>query len=248
MASAAIRGFVRDVRRGRLAGRVVVEGARLVAEAVARGAAVELLLISPHLASRPLPPWDLARMQSHPQALPVTDAEMERLSSGGSHQGVLAVVALPSFAPDDCLQEGGWLVVLDGVQDPLNFGAIARSARAFGASGIWYREGGAAPYSSRAYRAAAGALLDLPVARVADIASALSSQQRAVFVAAADGEPIGRLWPNVGPGVLVLGSEGAGTQITLGHRIAIPMRAGSESLNVAQAAAILLSRTYAAGL
>ena len=244
MPSAAIRTYLRDIRRGRISGRVVVEGARLVAEAVAWGAAVDLVLFSPHLASRPLPPGDLERVRRHPQAREITDAELERLSSGSSHQGVLAVVALPAFQPDDCLAGDGWLVVLDGVQDPLNLGAIARSARAFGASGLWYREGGAAPYSTRAYRAAAGALLDLPVAAVGDLQAQLAALSRPIWVAAADGVPIGPDWPQPGPGVLVFGSEGRGTDIAAGRRIAIPMRRGSESLNVAQAAAILLSRTF----
>ena len=248
MLSAAIRSHVREVRRGRVTGRVVVEGARLVAEAVARGAAAELVLWSPHLIGRPLPADELGRITGHPAAREVSDAEMERIASGPSHQGVLAVVALPAFAPADCLRGEGWLVALDGVQDPLNFGAIARSARAFDASGIWYRRGGAGPYSTRAYRAAAGAFLDLPVAAVDDLEAALAAQERPIFVAAAEAPPVPRDWPPPGPGVLVLGSEGQGTAVGLGQRIAIPMRPGSESLNVAQAAAILLSRTYPGGL
>lgn len=218
-----------------------------MAEAVARRAALELVLWSPRLLGRPLPPADIEAITGHPAARQVTDQEVERLADGGSHQGVLAVLALPTFAPADCLAGDGWLVALDGVQDPLNFGAIARSARAFGASGVWYRRGGAEPNSTRAYRASAGAFLDLPVVRVADLEEALRGVARPIFVAAADGEPLTRDWPPGEPGVLVLGSEGQGTGIRLGQRIAIPMRPGSESLNVAQAAAILLSRTYVAG-
>lgn len=246
--SPALRARLRDVRQGRLPGRVVVEGARLVAEAVARGAAVELLLWSPHLLGRPLPATDLEQIMGHPLACEISDGEIERLASGPSQQGALAVVALPAFSPQDCLAGDGWLVALDGVQDPVNFGAIARSARAFGASGLWYRRGGAGPCSTRAYRAAAGAFLDLPVAAVDDLEEALLGQERPVFVAVAAGPPIARDWPPVERGVLVLGSEGQGTAIDLGRRVSIPMRPGSESLNVAQAAAVLLSRTYAGRL
>jgi 23S rRNA (guanosine2251-2'-O)-methyltransferase len=242
--SAAVRSHLRDVRRGRVTGRVVVEGARLVAEAVAAGAAVEILIWSPRLLGRPLPPGRLQAVTEHALAREISDAEMERLQSGPSHQGVLAVLTLPAFRPEDCLRGDGWLVALDGVQDPLNFGAIARSARAFGASGIWYRSGGAGPCSTRAYRASAGAFLDLPVAAVDDLGPALRAQPRPIWVAAADASPLTAGWPEEGPGVLVLGSEGQGTGLSLGRRIAIPMRPGSESLNVAQAAAIFLSRTY----
>ncbi len=248
MLSATIRSQVRDVRRGRVTGRVVVEGARLVAEAVRHGAATELLLWSPHLLGRPLPPEDLGHITGYPAAREISDAEMERIASGTSHQGVLAVVALPAFRPADCVRGDGWLVALDGVQDPLNFGAIARSARAFGASGVWYRRGGAGPCSTRAYRAAAGAFLDLPVAALDDLEAALAAQERPIFVAAAQAPPLPHDWPPPGPGVLVLGAEGQGTGIGLGQRVSIPMRPGSESLNVAQAAAILLSRTYAGRL
>ncbi len=244
MLSAAIRSQLRDVRRGRVTGRVVVEGARLVAEAVAAGAAVELLLWSPRLLGRPLPPEQLRRLTGHALAHEISDGEMERLQSGPSHQGVLVVLALPAFAPEDCLAGNGWLVALDGVQDPLNFGAIARSARAFGASGLWYRRGGAGPSSTRAYRASAGAFLDLPVSAVDDLEAAIAAQPRPVWVAAAAAPGLTADWPPESPGVLVLGSEGQGTELVIGRRISIPMRPGSESLNVAQAAAILLSRTF----
>lgn len=238
-----LRGYLRDVRRGRLPGRVVVEGARLVAEAAAAQARIEALVWSPRVAGRPLPQGEIERILNHPLAREVGDAEMDRLAVGPSHQGVLAVVVLPQWTPADCLRGLGWLVVLDGVQDPLNFGAIARAARAFGASGLWYRPGGAQPLSTKVYRASAGALLDLPVAPVADLGEALRDAGRPVWVAAADGEPLPPDWPPAVSGALVLGNEGRGTAIALGRRIAIPMRRGTESLNVAQAAAILLSRT-----
>ncbi len=244
MLSAAIRSQLRDIQRGRVTGRVVVEGARLVVEAIASGAMLEILLWSPRLLGRPLPAAEIARVTSHPHAREIADGEMERVQSGPSHQGVLAVIVLPEFSPGDCLEGEGWLVVLDGVQDPLNFGAIARSARAFGASGMWYRKGGAGPSSTRAYRAAAGAFLDLPLAALDDLEGALRTQPRQVWVAAADAPPFGRDWPPPGRGVLVLGSEGQGTGLDIGKRVSIPMRPGTESLNVAQAAAVLLSRTY----
>lgn len=234
------------MRRGGQEGRVVVEGARLVAEAVSQGARLDLLVVSPRLMTRPLPPEDLALLRSHPLAQSVTDAEMEQLSGGPSHQGALAVVALPRYAPQDCLRGDGWLVALDGVQDAANFGGIARAALAFGASGIWYRTGGARPDNARAYRAAAGALLRLPIAPIADLETALGNLGWPIWIAAARGEPMGEVWPPPGRAALVLGSEGQGSDISIGRTVAIPMRPGTESLNVTQAAALLLWRAAAA--
>ncbi len=242
----ALRATVRAVRRGEEEGRVVVEGARLVAEAIAHKARLDLLVVSPRLRTRPLSSEAIARIASHPAAQAVTDQEMERLSAGPSHQGVLAVLALPRWTPEDCLAGDGWVVVLDGVQDAANLGGIARAALAFGASGIWYRRGGVRPENPRAYRASAGAFLHLPIAALDELETALAQLGWPVWVASAHGEPLGAAWPPPGRALLVLGSEGQGTALRLGRTVAIPMREGSESLNVAQAAAVLLWRAGSA--
>lgn len=225
-------------------GRVAVEGVRLVAEAIDRGAPLDLLLCSPRLRTRPGLSAEAGRIRRHGIRQEISDAELGELTQGPSHQGVLAVVRLPEFTAQDCLGQRGVLVCLDGVQDPANLGAIARAARAFGALGIWYREGGARPDNARAYRAAAGALLDVPVAPVADLGQALSDLGWPVAVADAGGQPIGDDWPDRLPLALVMGSEGSGPTVGMGQRIAIPMEPNSESLNVAQAATILLMRAH----
>ncbi len=238
----ALRAKVRAARRGEFAGRVVVEGARLIAEAIAQEARLDLLVVSPRLRTRPLPPAQVAAIEGFPGAVAVTDPEMERLSGGPSHQGTLALVRLPAWTPADCLRGAGWLVALDGVQDAANLGGIARAALAFGASGIWYREGGVRPENPRAYRAAAGAFLRLPIAPVQDLAGELSALSWPVYVAAARGAPVDGSWPPPGRAALVFGSEGQGSSVAIGQTVAIPMLEGTESLNVAQAAAILLWR------
>ncbi len=237
---------MRAVRRGEAEGRVVVEGARLVAEAVAQGARLDLLVVSPRLRTRPIPAEALGSIEAHPAAQFLTDQELERLSGGSSHQGTLAVVALPRWTPEDCLTGAGWLVVLDGVQDAANLGGIARAALAFGAAGIWYRRGGARPDNPRAYRAAAGAFLRLPIAAVDDLDAALAALEWPVWVASAHGEAMDGAWPPAGRAALVLGSEGQGSSVGIGRTVSIPMREGSESLNVAQAAAVLLWRVRSA--
>lgn len=235
---------MRAVRHGDMPGRVVVEGVRLVAEAVDRGAPLDLLLCSPRAEERPGLAEAADRMLGHPVCQRISDRELSELASGPSHQGVIAVVRLPEFRPEDCTKLPSVLVCLDGVQDPANFGGIVRAARAFGASGVWYRSGGARPDNQRAYRASAGALLDVPVAPLEDLEAALQSLRWPVYVADARGEDIDDLWPQELPIALVMGGEGAGAKVRVGRMVSIAMEAGSESLNVAQAATILLSRVH----
>lgn len=236
--------MVRGVRRGEHPRLVVVEGARLASEAVQRGATLRLVLVSPRLKTRPMPREAISALAGHPLAERVPDEELARLSAGPSHQGVLIVLELPDFRPQDCLAGDGWLVALDRVQDAMNLGAIARAALAFGASGIWYQEGGARPDSARAYRASAGALLDLPVVGQANLEEELAGLSWPIYVASAHGAPIGRDWPPHGRAVLVLGNEGQGSAISRGRAVTIPTSPRSESLNVAQAGAILLQMVY----
>lgn len=171
---------------------------------------------------------------------------MERLCGGPSHQGALAVLELPAWTPDDCLRGDGWLVALDSVQDPANLGGIARAALAFGASGLWCRQGGARQQNPRAYRAAAGAFLHLPIAHLPDFEAQIEALGWPIWVASAHGEALGDEWPAPGRAVLVLGNEGRGSTLALGRNVAIPMRGASESLNVSQAAAVLLWRAQSA--
>lgn len=236
--------LLRAIRRGEMGGRVAVEGVRLVAEALARDAPLDLLLCSPRLFGRPGLGAQAARIASHPGCQRVSDRELAQLARGPSHQGVLAVIRLPEFSPEDCVRRRTVLVCLDGVQDPANFGMIARAARAFGASGVWYRDGGARPDNPRAFRAAAGALLEVPVAPVAHLDAAIAALGWPTFIADAAGAPIDDAWPGELPIVLVMGSEGQGARVARGTRVAVAMEPQSESLNVAQAAALFLSRAH----
>lgn len=242
----AARELLRSIRRGGERGRVAVEGVRLVAEVIDRGAPLDLLLCSPRIFGRPGLDAEAGRVVAHPGCRMVSDRELAGLASGPSHQGVLAVVRMPLFAPEDCVRRRSVLVCLDGVQDPANLGMIARAARAFAAAGIWYREGGARPDNPRAFRAAGGALLEVPVAPVGDLDAALAALGWPVFIADAAGAAIDDVWPPALPLALVMGSEGHGPQVARGTRVAIAMEPESESLNVAQAATILLARVHRA--
>ena len=176
---------------------------------------------------------------------------LDRLSNHAPHQGVVARVGMrrqPSF--DDILdrlqqQNKAVLLLLDGIEDPRNLGAVIRSAEAFGAMAVILPRDRTAPLSSVALKAAAGAGERLDVVRVINLARAIGElQERGVQVygLAAEGEEsLADL--TFGPLVaLVLGGEGKGlrrlTREKCDALVNIPMSGAVGSLNVAVAAGI----------
>jgi len=142
------------------------------------------------------------------------------------------------------------LVLLDGVEDPQNLGAIARVAETSGVAGLVLGRRHAPPLSAAAARASAGALEWLPVARVGNLAGAIAAlKQDGFWVLAADsgeGDCLFDVEPRVlrGDLVVVLGSEGRGLRPGIAgavdHRVRIPLSGHVESLNVATAGAVVL--------
>jgi 23S rRNA (guanosine2251-2'-O)-methyltransferase len=181
------------------------------------------------------------------------------LPPGAVHQGLaLAAQPLEPVDLDDLADPAeGLLVMLDGVTDPQNVGAIFRSAAAFGARGLILQDRHAPTFSGTLAKAAAGALERLPAARVVNLARALdrltdlgwrtvglSGDAETDLAEALDGRPT----------VLVLGSEGEGLRRLVGEHCdvlaRIPMPGGFDSLNVSAAAAVALyqaARSRASG-
>jgi 23S rRNA (guanosine2251-2'-O)-methyltransferase len=182
-------------------------------------------------------------------------AELDRLTGGALHQGLALRVRAYDYAhPDDLLARAGaagqppLIVALDGVTDPRNLGAIVRSAAAFGAHGVVVPARRGAGVTAGAWKASAGALARLPVARAANLARALQSYRDAgVFVAGLDAAgPTGirDLDLATAPLVLVTGSEGRGLSRIVAQAcdvlVQIPIAAATESLNAGVAAGIAL--------
>lgn len=181
----------------------------------------------------------------------------ERLASlaeGGVHQGVVAELRGFQYAELadllEAAEESGrpaLLVVLDGIQDPHNLGAIIRSAHALGAHGVVIAKDRAVPVTGLVAKASAGAVEHCPIARVVNISRALEELKEAgVWVAAADVDSQEPLWKARldGPLAIVVGAEGAGVRDgVLKHcdfRLRIPMAGQVGSLNASVSAAILL--------
>jgi len=178
--------------------------------------------------------------------------EVEQLAGKGVvHQGVVAHLADAAESDPEALLDAApapaLVVVLDGVEDPHNLGAIVRSAAAAGAHAVFVPEHRAAGLSSAAVKASAGAALRLPVARTGNLAAFLRRlKEKGIWIVGLDqeGEPLWTGFDLRQPIALVLGGEGKGLRrLTREHcdaMLALPLQGGVESLNVSVAAGIAL--------
>lgn len=178
----------------------------------------------------------------------VPKKRVEEVAGEGIHQGVVArVEPYPYSGLDELLAASEPLIlVLDGVEDPRNLGAILRAADGAGATGVVVPKDRAAGVTPAAVKASAGASEHVRVARETNLRRALDRMKKAgVWAYAA--EPGGSEPADVdltGPAALVLGSEGGGIRRLVregcDEAISIPMRGSVSSLNVSVAAAVLL--------
>ena len=169
------------------------------------------------------------------------------------HQGVAALVTLPAELDQRGLTSSSFeadavVVVLDGITDPQNLGACARSAEAAGAAMLVTRKRRAAPLSPGAFKASAGALFHLPVARVANIAQALHAlQERGFHVVGLDHRARADIHSAPSPSrplALVVGAEDVGlsrlVREACDELVAIPLAGRTSSLNASAALAAAL--------
>jgi 23S rRNA (guanosine2251-2'-O)-methyltransferase len=179
--------------------------------------------------------------------------ELDRLTDGTVHQGVALRVRPYDYAyPEDFTERSlptpPLVVALDGVTDPRNLGAIVRSAAAFGAVGVVVPSRRSAGVNAGAWKASAGALARVPVARAVNLTRALEMYKgRGFFVAGLDAEgttDVHEMPVADGPLVLVVGSEGRGLSRVVAAAcdllVRIPMTSGTESLNAGVAGSIAL--------
>lgn len=170
-----------------------------------------------------------------------------------NHQGMIAITSAFRYSTvEDMLAlakergEDPLLVILDGVTDPHNLGAIIRSAECAGAHGVIVPERRAVGLTPAAVKASAGAVEYLKVARATNLSRLIESlKQEGIWIAAADmmGEPYTQA-ELTGPIAIVVGAEGTGvSRLVLEHadrRVAMPMKGKIDSLNASVAAGVLL--------
>src|SRR6058998_2614454 len=240
-----LQSTIRDLQRRKARGRrglALIEGVRLVEEALAAGLTFRGALVAPDLARTTRGRELVVELERH--AVPVEEGSARALAEVAdteAPQGIVAVVEPRTWAADDIPLGGvrSTALVIDGVQDPGNVGTLVL-------------RGTADTLNPKALRAAMGATFRHPVVALDDTAFIAWARRHGVtlWAAAADGVPLPRALGEGGPGqsegpiAVIVGNEGAGIRPQLNavsaKRVAIPLAQGAESLNVAVAAGILL--------
>ena len=240
---------------GRADASSMLMGRNPVLEALQAGVPARTLFLQARLESDDR--WRESVRIAAARGIPVTEAtrtDLDRMTNGGVHQGIALAMPAYEYAELDEIAQGTLIVALDGVTDPHNLGAIARSAAAFGASGVVIPTRRTATVTAAAWKASAGALSRVPVAQVTNLTRSLVSLKKQGFTAiglaleGVDGFgalPEGTL---ADPVVLVIGSEGEGLSRLVAETcdwlVRIPMATGTESLNASVAAGIALHAAF----
>jgi 23S rRNA (guanosine2251-2'-O)-methyltransferase len=226
----------------------VLAGIHPIREALRSGQTLERVLIARGAGGPRLQEIiDLCRQAGVPVRFEPKD-QLDRLSNNAHHQGVVAVATGHRYAGLDEIKTGkGLIVLLDGVEDPHNLGAIIRTAHAAGAAAIMIPERRAAGVSETVAKASAGAVAYLPVVRVGNINRALEDLKKdGYWIYGLDerGEHDYTAIEYAAPTAFVLGGEGKGLhQQVIKHcdfLVKIPMAGQVSSLNVSVAAGVVL--------
>jgi 23S rRNA (guanosine2251-2'-O)-methyltransferase len=176
----------------------------------------------------------------------VVAEQVDRMAGRGVHNGVAADVAESGYVDfDDAIESAHFVVILDGITDPQNFGTILRVADGFGVDLVVIPEHESVGLTPAAVKASAGASEWVPVARVTNLARAIETLQKKsfwVYAAAADGDRPDQI-DFRGNVAIVMGNEGKGVRRNVLEHcdrvVTIPMHGHVDSFNVATAAAVL---------
>ncbi|HEX7780175.1 MAG TPA: 23S rRNA (guanosine(2251)-2'-O)-methyltransferase RlmB [Vicinamibacterales bacterium] len=200
------------------------------------------------------PRVDAIVSRAHELRIPIETVDrraLDKLTRGGVHQGVAAdLQPVPAYTIEELVAEAAGpplLVVLDGIEDPQNVGAILRSADAAGADGVIRQARHAAPLDGAAARASAGAVNHVRIATVVNIARAIDELKAlnvwTIGLDAGAADAYDQVDYRL-PTAFVVGAEGPGlrrlVRETCDRLVAIPMAGGVSSLNVSVTAGVAL--------
>ncbi|NQU49870.1 MAG: RNA methyltransferase [Planctomycetes bacterium] len=245
---------LRAIRAGKERDFVLLEGARVVADAIQAGIKLSWVLYDAEMEAEEQScvsreALKLAQ-EKEIQCLPCTP---KLLALGGdlkTASRILGCAERPQMAAADLLQQAkasnGLVVVSAGIQDPGNAGALIRCAAGLGAFGVRFLKGGVSPWHPRALRGASGTTFRLPVAEgvlAADLKALCQEAGLALWATSTEGEALHKVRRDQAV-ALVLGEEGGGLPAELDgcfdKMVGIPLQRDVESLNVATAAALLI--------
>ena len=229
-----------------------IEGRNAVIEAFRAGRTIDKLYILDGCQDGPI--MTIKREAKKQDAIVryVAKERLDQLSETGKHQGVIAVAAAYSYVEvEDILQsardkgEAPFILLLDGIEDPHNLGAIIRTANLAGAHGIIIPKNHAVGLTATVARVSAGALNYTPVAKVTNLARTIEDLKKEGlwFVCADMGGTVMYQLDLKGPIGLVIGNEGEGVSRLVKEKCdmtaAIPMKGNIDSLNASVAAGVL---------
>lgn len=241
----------RAVRDGKLDDLIFVEGLRLCEEALRSNLKIETAIYSEPFEKKPRAS-ELVRdlEQVAAKTASVSEKLLESISYTRTPQGIVILAARPVMTPAEfqaCQSGTVLLVILHGINNPVNIGAILRTAEAAGATGLITTAGTCDPFSPKSLRGAMGSAFRMPIWMNADFADALAwcraREIKTVGTAARAQQVYAEVdWRH--PSALVLGAESSGlSQSELAvtdASVRVPMKGETESLNVAVAAGIIL--------
>lgn len=241
----------RSVRDGKESASIFVEGLRLCEEALASGLNIEAVIYSEEIARKERAGRLIDALEKLAKTSgSVAEKLLESVSYTKTPQGIIVLASRPA---DDELSfrarqiASSLLVVMHGINNPINVGAILRTAEAAGVTGAIATKNAADPFSARALRGAMGSAFRLPVWLGAEYSDVIRwCQERAIRTICADAAA-SKIHTEVdwsGPCALIVGTESTGLSpdeiATADEAVRIPMKGSVESLNVAVAAGILL--------
>ena len=230
-----------------------IEGRNAVLEAFRSGRTVDKLFVLEHCEDGPVRTILREAKKQNTIVKFVKKERLDQMSQTGMHQGVIAQTAAYAYAQvEDILEaaqkkgEPPFLFILDNIEDPHNLGAIIRTAEAAGAHGMIIPKRRSASLNHTVFKTSAGAASWLPVARVANLASAVDKlKENGVWINGTDGSGEDCYGVSMtGPVGLVIGSEGFGMSRLLKDKcdflLRLPMAGKITSLNASVAAGIFM--------
>src|ERR1043165_7484636 len=241
----------RAVRDGRVDELIYVEGLRLCVEALRSNLAIDAMIFSEQLASKDKASAAIDELAKAAQRVAsVSEKLLESISYTKTPQGIVLLAQRPEASEERLsasLRNNPLVVVLHQINNPVNVGAILRTAEAAGASGIITTRNTSDPFSPKSLRGAMGSAFRLPIWRDADFSEAVEWLKRksvSVVGTAANASVAHTEWDWSRGTALVLGPESTGLTPdeleATDQRVSIPMHGEVESLNVSVAAGILL--------